>query len=523
VTVTKTRRTAATRLSPWHLLGLGAVLALLFALSMTVYPLYNSDQLIYFLHALAKAGFGQLREDWAAGLPSPYPVFDALVYAVYAYLHPALFQLCLLACMGVYAAMLIAIPAVTLRPAPGRVVLLVAGALLIALHSQPLDDLVENLRLLRPITFYHGLGGQYLITTQFIPSSFGVLLLLSVFLFLRQRPYLAAAAVAVTVTFHPAMMLVGATLVAAYMAETALRQKQPLQALAAGALALVLTLPILVHSVHSVQPTTPELFSQAQEIFRFVRTPKSQDPRMWLTAATAVKLALVCAALWLTRRTAVFTVMAVPFAAGLVLTLLQIATNSNDLALLVPWRVMALLVPLATALLLTAAVNASLRRIPPGPAWLRHTAVAAALLVLAVAVYAGGRTTLERFSRDALSDPELNAFDYVRNNAVSGDLYLVPPDMERFRLGTGAPVFVDFKVFPLRDVDILEWHKRLQLAHRYYNGGPGERAVLLRELAAEYGITHVVFHAADAPRVITSLEPVFANRAIAVYRAAAEP
>jgi hypothetical protein len=514
----KTHGAALPRLCTTQRLGIGAALAVLFALSMTVYPLYHSDQLIYFVHALAEAGFGRLHDDWAAALPSPYPVFGALVYVTYSYLHPALFYVFLLICMGVYAAMQIAIPATALRPLPGRAALLTAGALLISLHSQPLDDLVENLLPLRPIDFYHGLGGQYLITTQFIPSSFGVLLLLSIFLFLRGRPYAAAVTVAATVSFHPAMMLVGATLITAYMAEIALRQKRPLRALATGAVALVLTLPILVHAVMSVQPTTPEIFTQAQEIFRFVRTPKSQDPRMWLTTATGVKLALVCAALWLTRRTPLFTVMVIPFAVGVGLTLLQIATNSNDLALLVPWRVMAVLVPLSTALLLTAGVSAVLRQSPPGRTGLRHAVLAGALLALALAVYAGGRETLERFGRDALSDPQLNAFDYLRAHATAGDLYLIPPDMEDFRLGTGQPIFVDFKVFPLRDVDILEWHKRLKLANRYYNSGIGQRETLLRGLAAEYGITHVVFRSADVPRNNSALEPEFANRAIAVFR-----
>jgi hypothetical protein len=518
VSVDNPSGTGAWRLSRGHWLGLGVALAALFALSMSVYPLYHSDQLIYFLHALAKAGYGHLGEDWAAKLPSPYPPFDALVYVTYAYLHPGLFYVYLLIAMGIYAAMLVGIPAVALRPAPGRSALLIAAALLVALHSQPLDGLIEDLRVLRPITFYHGLGGQYLITTQFIPSSFGVLLLLSIFLFLRERPYLAAVAIAVGVTFHPAMMLVGATLMTAYMAEMALRQKRPGRALAVGLVALLLTVPILLHSIAAVKPTSPALFTQAQEIFRFVRTPKSQDPRMWLTAATGVKLILVCAALWLMRRTPLLTIMGIPFAVGLVLTLVQIATGSNDLALLVPWRVMAVLVPLATALLLTSGVCAVMRRIGDRQAWLRSAFVAAALLALALAVWAGGRETLERFDRGPLNDPQLNAFDYVRHHTATGELYLIPPDMESFRLGTGAPVLVDFKVFPLHDVDILEWYKRLQLARRYYDADAAEARTLLEQLRREYGVTHVVFHASKKLPAAPDLRAVFANRAIAVYR-----
>ena len=52
---------------------------LLFAVAYTQSPLYSSNQNQYFLHGLANAGTGFLREDWLARTPDTVPVFNALV------------------------------------------------------------------------------------------------------------------------------------------------------------------------------------------------------------------------------------------------------------------------------------------------------------------------------------------------------------------------------------------------------------------------------------------------------------
>ena len=65
--------------------------------------------------------------------------------------------------------------------------------------------------------------------------------------------------------------------------------------------------------------------------------------------------------------------------------------------------------------------------------------------------------------------------------------------MLEFRLVTGAPALVDFKAIPYRDVDVLEWRRRLQFAERFYRDNPaGVDCTLLDELAQDYGVTHVV-------------------------------
>ena len=79
--------------------------------------------------------------------------------------------------------------------------------------------------------------------------------------------------------------------------------------------------------------------------------------------------------------------------------------------------------------------------------------------------------------------------DYVRETKSSGEVYLIPTKLDRFRLYTGAPIFVDFKTHPYQDVEVLEWFNRMNIASNFY--GQGNCDVLKDDLTS-YAITHVV-------------------------------
>ena len=85
---------------------------------------------------------------------------------------------------------------------------------------------------------------------------------------------------------------------------------------------------------------------------------------------------------------------------------------------------------------------------------------------------------------------------HVEQTKVSGDLYLVPADdlyFEDFRLTTEAPTFVYWKTHPYKDVEVIEWYKRFQLADSFYNSDGKQSCQILSDLVNKYSITHVVF------------------------------
>jgi hypothetical protein len=243
-------------------------------------------------------------------------------------------------------------------------------------------------------------------------------------------------------------------------------------------------------------------------------------------------------------RNRLFAVLAVPFVLSLLLTLLQLATGGNTLALLFPWRISALLVPIATAIILTVA----LRRLG---AWLSQPGVSAAFVcccgvVLGMVVIGGLNIHGLGLAYHANPDEE-PVLDYVRTHRRQNDVYLIPVtvptidpkkkgvfsatftppprqssvnfipvDFQRFRLETGAPIVIDHKSIPYRDIEVIEWYHRLQMVEAIYK----ERDRMTdetRKALREWGVTHVVA-TTDRDLHWPGLEMLHADSNYKVYR-----
>ncbi len=483
-------------------------------------PLYYSNQNQYFLHGLAQAGHGFLRDDWLARTLDPTPVFTALVAFTAAYLHPWLFYAYHALMLGAYAVACLGLFDVLAgRTMAARRCPLFA-LLLVLVHSAAARWC--SYRLFGqdyPWYFQAGVAGQYVLGAMFQPSVFGVLLVLAVCLFARGRPLLAAVCSAAAVTVHPTYALPAALLVLGFVTGLALERRFRL-ALATGALALVLVLPTTVHALLTFGPTSAEAFAEAEAILVNVRIPHHTRPDLWLDPVAAAQIAWMVLGVALTWRTRLFPALTVAFALGTLLTMAQVVTGSHSLALLFPWRVSSVLLPVATVVVLSRL--ASLRVDLLGGAVVRAVSVTALAALAAVGLWIS-------FGRLAfLSSPEEEPLlEFVRQTRAAGDVYFVPfrvpdlvkstrgslssdfkpmpdkksdarvipPDLLRFRLATGAPIYVDFKSIPYKDVEVIEWRERVRQAAAVQglieHGQLSEAVAELRRL----GVTHLVWRA----------------------------
>jgi hypothetical protein len=232
----------------------------------------------------------------------------------------------------------------------------------------------------------------------------------------------------------------------------------------------------------------------------------------------------------------------VAFALSAALTLVQVATGSLTLALLFPWRVSSVLVPVATTVVLSRLV--AIRVLP-----LEGRAAGTVAAVAVAALVAGGVWIMAGRLAFYVDDDELPVMNFVRQAKRPGDVYflpvhvpdlakttrgslssdfkplpdkqtdrrVIPVDLQRFRLYTGAPIFVDFKAVPYRDTDVLEWYARLGLARAALEEVRGGRlSEALDELRAR-GITHLVLPAASELRR-PGVEQVYHDAYYRVYR-----
>ena len=503
-------RERLTRLASF--LGWSLIFGMIYAQS----PLFTSNQNVYFLHGLARAGYGYLNRDWTANTLEAMPVFSWLVSATYLIFHngiPYYAYYALL--MGIYLTSMYGIMDLffDLRRSRGRTLAFLA--LFLAAHSAALRYVLSRL-VDTDSTFLleGGVAGQRLLGQVFQPSVFGVFLILSIYWFLRKRPFLSVVPIAIAIYFHPVYLLSGALLTIAYMwvlYREGRSIKRPLQL---GVTALLAVAPALAYTAYINWDPNPQIAQKALDILVNFRNPYHALITSWLNWTVLVQALVLLAGLILARRTRLFPILVIVTLGMVVLTGIQAATNSEWLALIFPWRVSILLVPFGTTLVIAFVVSKIMDALEkPGTA--DRAATTASLLFIIVLMAVGAIRFQIESSRQA-SDPSRPMMAYVAAHKSPGDVYMVPAKMIDFRLVTGAPIYVDFNTTPDRDRDVLEWYRRLQKIYFFY-GGSHDTCQSLKRIAAQEGVTHAVVQSDDPFTLCRSLPTVYQDASYTVY------
>jgi hypothetical protein len=503
-------------------------------------PLYYSNQNQYFLHGLARADIGLLREDWLANTRDATPVFSTLVAWTVSYLHPLLFHVWYALLMGAYATAMLGLFAVVApENIPRRWPIFVA---LFVLCHAALPRWVSYRWLGQDYPWYlqAGVAGQYVLGAMFQPSTFGVLLIVALCLFVRGHALLAAACAALAATAHSTYLLPAGLLVAGFLASL-LVEGRPRQALAVASVALLLVAPVTAYVLLTFGPTDSSTFAEAQKVLVDVRIPHHCRVDLWLDGVAGLQLAWVVLGIALARPRRLAIVLAVPALLALALTVAQVATSSTTLALLFPWRISVVLVPVATTVILSRLVAALPAAVEGRAAW------AAAFAVVAICVSGGVWIMAARLGYHT-ADEELPLLAFARRTSASGDVWFlpvnvpdparvtrgagssdfkplvekkqgigaIPYDLQRFRLTAAVPIFVDFKSIPYKDAEVIQWYQRIRQAQQVQARlGEGKIAEALGQLRP-LGITYLVLPA-GLPLRDSAAEPVYADEHYRVY------
>ncbi|MSR54720.1 MAG: hypothetical protein EXS09_15750 [Gemmataceae bacterium] len=523
------------RFWPWSL-----VWACLFALAHTQAPEYFSNQHHYFLHGFAQANVGQLNEDWLANTKDPTPVYSWLVAKAYSSVGPFAFQIVYFVLLGVYfesmRQLIGALPGFPDR-GPARVLFL---TLFLTVHAAILRVLFVRLTGVDYAWYAQaGLAAQYLLGPGLQPSAFGVLLITSLAAFVNQRPLLASVLAASVCVLHATYLLPAGLMVFAYCV-VLVREKQMRTALIGGAIALVIVAPTLVFSAQTFLGGDADQLREAQRIFSRIRIPHHTSFERWFDVVAGVQIGVMGVGLLLAQKTRLFLVLLIPAVAGLLLAIVQIRTDSDSLALLFPWRFSVLLMPISGAIILGKLANglASLRA---------PRALVASCTLMAVALAISGIIVMTNGLGYYTNPDELPLLHHIRENKRPGEVYLIPAkfptlkkespasqsktfappvrsgavgipvDLQRFRLSTEAPIYIDFKAPPYEASEILEWHRRLGNAEKWYANRNWDSNGFWIQVRSE-GITHVVTTTDKKIEGVALGEPVYEDASYLVYR-----
>lgn len=469
-------------------------------------PLYTSNQNTYYLHGLAMAGRGDLHADWLAGTSDPFPLFSLIVEWT-AGVSEGLFHLYQFGICAVYWIALVTIGKRCGALTPSRSAFFLFVGFLLLLHSPSLH--------LRDFLF-EGVAGQAVLTGYFQPSVFGVFLLASVALFLKGRPYAAVASAAVAATFHASYLLSSSLLVGCYAWLSWFLHRAPRRSIGLVAVGFLLLAPTALYAATAFRPTSAIEAQTAQAILVNVRMPHHAKVGDWFGGTTLLRILLVLLAMRLTSSVEARWILAWLLGGIAALTALQMISGSDRLALLFPWRTSVIVGPIAGTIFLAAVAGRVARRPVPSRLSVRSSALLAGALILA-GCGAGLAYTYRQVQQRAASS-ETPVMTHVAKMAGASQLYLIPVEMERFRLETGVPVLVDRKSHPYLDVEVLEWYRRLHLAESFYGSEGAAACRILGHLREGYPLTHVVWPRRRPWPECGAVASVYHDSAFSVFR-----
>jgi len=454
----------------WSIPGLAVVLAIANGVS----PLFTANQHSYLLHAMAQAGYGRLRSGWMAQTTDLTPAFSALIAAGYRLMgQPFLYLAQLTAASILFGSLLLIVRRDLTR---AQLVLIAAGLAIVASPpARQFDPFV--------IPFW-GVAEQYVLSTYFQPSDAGVLIVLAVALSLRRTRgalLLAATLSGVAALVHPTYLLPGGLVTLGIAAAEHRETRRPGRALAPLAVYALVCAPMALYVVLNLP-----MSDAAARILARSRIPHHALPEVWFGLDDVARIAIVAVAVWLHRSERIGLIVGVAAAASLVASVAVAGLGHDRMLLLFPWRVSVVLVPISAALLMAWSIRRIARRSAKN-----HLSRMVPALAAVVLVYLIGSSIV--LSAREIAKPE--PFE-----SVPDGMYLIPPDLQDFRLESGQPVLVDEKTHPYRGDEVLEWWRRLRAAQEFYASGTCEP--LSRVRARWPGITHVVLSRGASARCV---------------------
>jgi hypothetical protein len=499
--MTRTLPSAFTRAN----VGLWCLLVLLvyFLGAWEIRPLFFSNQNTYVLQGLRLGGVEGLQADWLSHTRSPHLAFTLLVAALQSagLLGAGVHLLELLLYAGLVWSIWILSAGGGSRPSFDLSTrLLSAGAFFVLLSERGPWSRLFN---------WGGLAQQYVFGGYLQPSEFGIAILVGIALLSLKRYRLAVACLALASTFHVSYLLPCAGLAVLIAAERAFdgERREPWVLLVMFGVAVA---PATLYALSFGGDVATS--SQASSLLAREIIPQHAWPAFWFSSDQLMKIVVMTLGTIVGRR--VFSrPVAVVMAGSLLLIVVGTAfvyvSGNTYVALLFPWRASAYLYPLSLLALLmhgVSIVQRMVRQLVPMRIDVALNAGAALLAIVMV-----GETARELTMSHA--EPTFPFAADVGRRTKPNDQIIVPPlDLDiinRFRLLTMRPTYVDRKSHPYLAAEVLEWKRRVDAVDAFYRLPPQRRAERCRQMGATFYVSasEEAAGAVDTPEPVLTLVP----------------
>ena len=318
---------------------------------MLAYPmqqLFSGNQNIYFLWGTADLMPNAFTADSLLKSPDPYPLFSWLISLFPIELLKIWTTLLYLILSSVYA---YAIFGIADKIAPiyrNKTHLFSFATLFLLLHSAPIWGTYINLVFDVDLRWMwdSGIAEQGVLRGYLQPSVFGVFLLLSLYLAMQRKFVLAILFVAPAALFHASYLFLGGIVTLLILFQSNFGKKS----LLASGILLLLVLPYSYHIFsHFIQLDDGLKKAISTAVMAGFQDNIHINPNNWLNAKFYLQLVIIALGSVLLWKTRLRTILVGTITFGLLLTMLAYGLNNATLISLNPWRISVLIMPIASA------------------------------------------------------------------------------------------------------------------------------------------------------------------------------
>jgi hypothetical protein len=272
----------------------------------------------------------------------------------------------------------------------------------------------------------------------------------------------------------------------------------------------------LVYVYHAFQTGSSQETILANNILINVRIPHHAVIGHWFDITSILQVCFILIAIYLVRKTKIFTILLSCFLFAAGLTIIQGIMDNPTLALLFPWRISVILVPMATTILLAKIVSTLSARFESSLERRDQMIVSMSIGLISVLAFVGVvRFVLE--SRLHPTPADRGLFEYISNSKRPADVNLIPTKLQDFRLETGAAAYVDFKSIPYSANEVIEWNRRINRAEEFYRNGL-KSCKSMNQFVHEEEINQVILEKPNGYPGCGSWEIVFEDSSYQVMR-----
>ncbi len=487
-------------------------------------PIFSSNQYTYLLPGVALSETSNLDNDWLVNCTNPIPVFTIYTFLIIKLFSLNYFYFVHSIFIGIFFLSLIWIIKRHLNINSFNVTIGMSIVIITFLNADFVNTLLNktNLPVLSLIPEFikyttEGVANQALLRHFHQPSTFGIFLLLSVCFFLNGRHKTALIIVALTPWFHAVYFLPSFLMIITYLF-LEYKNYNIFKLTKLFLITIIILLPPLFYVILNFVSTSPDLSYNAKNILINKRIPHHANPKFWFKLPVIFQMIWIIIGIFLTRKNhKLFSILSVMFLFSFLLTILQIITKNETLAMIMPWRISVILMPISSAIIIGEFSNYILHKIKINNKF-KNLFLFLCFISLLILFISG--LVFMKFRIQNKNNHNKSLIKKVEKDCNCEDVYLINPDWMWFRLSTKCPIYIDWKSHPYRDIEVIEWYKRVQLAKSFYNTKNNyKKKLYLNKIQKNSNITHIVVNKKENRLTFfTNLKKIYSDEKYIIYK-----